>query len=201
MVPRVEISTPSSSSNPGRSGPAKPSAIRIMSASMWNSVPSVGMNPPGIRLPSTRFSPVTLPSRPSMDVELTPNTRSPPSSCAAEMRSISGYVGQGVDGSRVGGGITWMSNWVTDAALSQRGAVAVGPGVAAADDHHPLALRAHLVLLDQVRHGQVHPGEIAAVHGQLTWDGGPGADDSRVEVGLQLLHRQVAVEVTADRAV
>ena len=60
---------------------------------------------------------MTLPSVPSIEVELTPKTRSPPSSCAAEIRSISGYVGHGVDGSRVAGGMTWMSSWVTDAAF------------------------------------------------------------------------------------
>jgi len=49
-----------------------------------------GTNPPGIRLPDTRCKPVTCPSEPSNEVELTPKIRSPPSSCAAEIRSISG---------------------------------------------------------------------------------------------------------------
>ena len=35
---------------------------------------------------------------PSNAVELTPNTRWPPSSWAADVRSSSGYTGHGVDG-------------------------------------------------------------------------------------------------------
>ncbi len=75
-------------------------------------------------------------------VVVTEKSRSPPSSCAEDVRRISGHSGQGLSASRSLGGSARISSWCTEAA-PWRCAVpeAVGSGVAAADDHDPLALR------------------------------------------------------------
>ena len=71
---------------------------------------------------------------------LTAKTRSPPSSWADEVRNISGHVGHGVDGSALVGRPGQDLELVDRRrALAVDGAEAVGAGVAAADDHHPLA--------------------------------------------------------------
>ena len=47
---------------------------------------------------------------------LTEKTRSPPSSCAEDVRYISGHPGHGVDGARDCGGSGMISSCVTDSA-------------------------------------------------------------------------------------
>ena len=67
--------------------------------------------------------------------------RSPPSSWAEEVRRISGQVGHGLSSARWSGG-SGHDLELVDAmrTLAVGGAQAVGPGVAAADDDHVLAL-------------------------------------------------------------
>ena len=92
-------------------------------------------------LTSQARSPRTRPaSSPANSMVLTANTRSPPSSWADEVRNIRGQVGHGVDGSRASGGRGMISNWWTETAPCRCTVPeAVGAGVAAPDDHHPLA--------------------------------------------------------------
>ena len=80
------------------------------------SVPATGSKRPSFISTSTSSSASTLPSLPTKRWVLTENTRSPPSSCALEVRSISGQVGHGVDSARVCGGSGMISSCVTDAA-------------------------------------------------------------------------------------
>ena len=80
-----------------------------------------------------------------------------------------------------------------------RGAEAVGPGVAATDDHDVLAVGVDRrvvelaerlqVAVGQVLHGQVDAGELAARGGQVTADGRATGQDDGVELAAQLLGR------------
>ena len=101
-----------------------------------------GARPRSASRPCARASARTAPEPSSTNsVVVTENSRAPPSSCAEEVRRMSGHSGHGLSASRSLGGSAMISSWWTEAA-PWRCAVpeAVGPRVAAADDDDPLAL-------------------------------------------------------------
>ncbi|CFE45780.1 Uncharacterised protein [Mycobacterium tuberculosis] len=88
--PRSVNFTPRSVNRPARSGPTKPIASNTRSASSSKSEPSTLTNLPSSMVTSCARSALTRPSVPTNASVLTENTRSPPSSCAADTRYISG---------------------------------------------------------------------------------------------------------------
>ena len=168
---------------PSCTGPRKPIASSTRSAFISNSVPGIStifICPSASFCHSTRaatsFS--TLPFLPSKRLVATAQSRSQPSSCDDDVRSLIGQYGQTSGLFSCSGGCGSSSNCVTDfAPLAVRRADAVGAGVAAADHDDVLARRQDLVrhrvagddlvLLRQELHREVDAGELAAGHRQV----------------------------------
>ena len=135
----------------------------------------------GRRSSSTRTpcSATSRPPSPSRCVVRNANSRAPPSSCELDVRNTSGHAGHGfARRARVRRRRHQLDLRDRRRALAQRGAEAVGAGVAAAEDDHALAARRRataparspptdLVLLDEVVHREQHAGELAARHVEL----------------------------------
>ena len=118
-----QVGTGSSNSEPGTSSKTgRPSSVRI--STVW---PRRARTAPD---PSSTNS-----------VVVTAKSRSPPSSWAEDVRRMSGQSGPRIVGQAVARGLGHDLELVhRGRALAVRGAQAVGPGVAAADDDHVLAL-------------------------------------------------------------
>ena len=133
----------------GRRSPSRAAPGRTASS---NSVPSTGSNigrPSRITISTSRPCNVrTLPSSSPVNLSVpTEKTRSPPSSCAEEVRKISGHCGHGLESRALLGRARHDLELVhRRGALPVHGAEAVGAGVAAADDDHVLALGGDLRL-------------------------------------------------------
>ena len=92
-----------------------------------------------------------------------------------------GHCGHSFPLARVAGGCHELEVHHGLAPVSKRGADAIHPRVAAADHHHLLPLGVDVVPVLEVRvekalgvgvqeiHGEVHPVEVSAVHGQIPW--------------------------------
>src|SRR5699024_2523720 len=137
---------------------------------------------------------------PTLSTPLPPRPpRSPPCPYTTLFRSLEqhrvGGPGLGLVALRRGLGADRERGHRTGA-LTQRGAEAVGAGVAPADDHHVLARRGQRVLdtvaldeparLGEVLHRGVDSARAAAGDRQLAGHARPGREDHRVEAGPQL---------------
>src|SRR5205085_4602841 len=111
-LPRASLSTPKPSSRVC-TGLTNPIASSTRSALYSFSVPAISLNLPSLNSTCTVFKPVTLPFSPVNSLVAMANSRSQPSSCEEELRSLYGQYGQVSSLFSCSGGVGISSNCVT----------------------------------------------------------------------------------------
>lgn len=114
-LPRASLSTPKASSTPP-TGWVKPIANSTRSALISNSEPGTSAILPSLNSRRQALSALTLPFLPMNSLVATAKSRSQPSSCEDEVRSLVGQYGHTSGLFSCSGGIGISSNWVTLAA-------------------------------------------------------------------------------------
>ena len=190
---------------PSCTGCTKPMASSTSSASSSNSLPGTGLN---LSSTCTQWSFLTCPLAPEKRVVITAKSRSAPSSWLDEVRSFSGQFGQvSTLFSCSGGAGQNFEIGDRQRALADRGADAVGAGVAAADDDDMLAAGEDRfavrgcfaadapVLLRQEFHGEMDAVELAAGHRQVARLLGAAGEHDGVVIVEELFGRDIDADM------